>query len=116
MSGGAIIANVRAFQPYAGGKGVRFTCTTSSGSTQNAIPGLENGADEDTRVSIYNAGSVDASVLVQIAGQSATINEKAIGPGIDWVFTPIRTNSQLYIYGITVSGSTSLQVTAGTGS
>lgn len=104
--------DVFAFDPFEGGLGKRLECT--SVSSRGAIPGTQ--AQGTFRILVTNGGSVSAFIRMGQANVEATLDCLEILPGVTVSFTvPQLAPSGLYIAGITETGSTKIQVTAGRG-
>lgn len=103
------------FAPLEGGGGKRFTVTTTSGSTAQAIPGTQ-ALIGPLRVRVVNGGDVSAFIAFGQSTAVATTNHMEILPGTAEVFTvPDTRPSLLYVAARTASDSTTIQVTAGRG-
>lgn len=94
------------FEPTKGWLGVRLSVTSSSASV--ALVG--NGP----MVTISNSGSVAACVTVGTSTVVATTNHYEILPGTKEVVA-LTDPTETWIAAITVTGSTSLQITRGIG-
>lgn len=91
--------------------GIRLTCTTG---TLVAVPMVGGGNTvQSTFVRISNSGSVAACVAFGDNTVVATTNHYEVLPGTVEILTV--TPSLLYASGITVSGTTTLQICRGVG-
>lgn len=100
------------FLPHEGGLGKRISLTPASAS--GAVPGTQ--ATGNNRILITNGGSVSAFIRMGQSGVVATLDCLEILPGVTVSFTvPGVAPSGLYVAGITESGTTKIQVSAGQG-
>ncbi len=104
--------NIFSFRPHDGGVGKRLSCGTVSASV--AIPGTQ--AVDDVQLLVTNGGEVSAFVRLGQPGVVATLDCMEILPGTTVPFTsPFNRPSELYMAGITESGTTTVSVVAGKG-
>ena len=100
------------FLPFSGGLGKRISLTTVS--ARGEIPGTQATGNE--RILVTNGGSVSAFIRMGMVDVVATLDCLEILPGTTVSFTvPSVAPTGLYVAGITESGATSIQVTAGLG-
>lgn len=100
------------FLPFSGGLGKRIALTTTSARAE--IPGTQATGNE--RILVTNGGAVSAFIRMGQANVIATLDCLEILPGITVSFTvPGVAPTGLYVAGITESGTTNIQITAGQG-
>lgn len=109
--------NLTAFTPHGGGRGARLSVTSATSSV--LIPGLAGGqVGPFSRVVVSNSGLVSAYVVIGVSGIQASTANYEILPLTKEVLTPPDSGvggGSLYLAAVTASGSTTINVCAGTG-
>lgn len=107
----AEVTDIKSFQPFDGGRGVRLSVTSSS---SRAV--VQGAGDGNAKLLIQNDGAYTAFIRFGQSDVVAGLSDMPILPGVPYLITqPYPGNSPLYVAAITATSGTTTGVNVNAG-